>query len=1465
MHSLKIIILVLMGLLVQQAFAQKDYGIDLQWGSISIPEQQPGEISDSDLATCEFKEHYYLILQFDEVPTAAEKAGLSQIGIELLGYIPNYAYVAKVPTIIDWSKIGARAILLMKPEYKLSPALLVGDFPAHAVTAAGIKIQVIPYEGIAPEVLLESLSRSGFPTGKIKKNELALTLESSRLLELAAHPAVMYVEFAEAPPKAEGWTGRTAQRVNILGAGPGIGYDGSGVSIAIADDGSVLHEDFRGRVTDFNTTYGGTHGDMTAGLAVGAGNLNPLGMGMAPGAHLFLYSIQDYPHIENAVQNLQQRNVVITSTSYGEGCGGFYDQSTKVVDEQVFKNPALFHTFSAGNSGEESCGSYGNILAPDGGRFGNITGGRKAAKNVITVGNTAYDDHVLLSSSRGPTQDGRIKPDIMANGQGNLSTEANNGYRYSGGTSAAAPSLAGTSALLYQAYRELNNNQNPSAALIKGAMLNTAEDLGNPGPDYITGFGRVHAGRAAEVIQNQWHTSNSITNNATKTHTITIPQGTQQVRVMLIWHDPEGLPFAGKSLVNDLDLSLNSPFGETFRPWVLSKTAHRDSLNKPAYRGIDRVNNVEQITIDDPIAGTYTIHVKGQLVPRGPQEYYIVYYFEKNDLIMAYPNGGEGFVPGETEVIRWDALGNTGLFTLEYSADNGVSWRMIAENIPGNLRHYDWQVPNMAARQVRIRVKRNGKSAISNHPFSILELPDFNFFYVAANTAAIRWRPVPEANVYDVYVLGNKYMDVVGTTNDTTFNVSIAAWQGNWYSVRARHTNGATGRRASAKWYQHRPCEAHLTLKLNFDLYPGETFWEIKDEQGRVWASGGPYVSESPNSRKEIDICLPYGCYTLNMHDTYADGMCCGNGQGSYQLVDDQGKILVSGGRFGNLKVENFCVDGSTTLPPLQVQVSGIKNASCFNAADGSATITASGGTGNYTYSWSNGASTAVANNLPAGVYSVTISDGTSQVSKEITITQPTQINIQLVIQVSACNESSQNAITAKVTGGTPPYAYRWSNNSQTPEISNLNSGNYILTVTDANGCTKVASASLQPAPPLSVSLSAKNISCFGANDGQATATVIGGVQPYRYAWSKGSKDATATGLGTGIHSVTVTDNQGCQATAAVNIVAPAAINLSFSIVHAFGTNNGAVDLAVSGGTPGYLYQWSNGEISEDLSDLGPGTYNVTVTDSKNCTAFSSAKVEFQNPADCSARGQSTRFEWIESIAIGSFSNNSGNNGGYGDFTNLTQNLVAGENYALTLTPGYAAGAFREFWRIWIDFNQDGDFLDNGEEVFAADGFSGSVTGSFQLPTNARAGATKMRVSMRYGSAALPCGNFAYGEVEDYGIVIQASNGFVGSDNGALNMRTIITSEYNKTNSFFTIFPNPASNAATLNYFSRLNETIQITIMEISGKEILQKNMHVNEAWNEIPLYMEQWLPGNYVIKIQNSEEYFVERLVVVK
>lgn len=1466
MHTKLQFIIVFLGLLAFQGRTQTDYNIYLQQGLLPVPEMYtPQSIDNNSLAAYEFREYYYVALQFYDVPTAEKRGELASKGIELLDYIPNYAYVAKVPKGTDFALIGTKAIFMIKPAYKLSPALAQADYPAYAMSEDGIMVNIHPYPDIPPADLLESLKRQGFVGGTYLRAGIRMVVDSSRLATLAAHPGVMYMELREAPPVMEGWTGRSSHRVNWLGLGPGEGYDGKGINIAIADDGSVLHLDFKGRITDFNSGFGGNHGDMTAGLAIGAGNLNPLGVGMAPGAHLFLYPIDGYPHIENAVQNLQQRSVTITSTSYGEGCGGFYNQSTQSIDRQVYENPFLMHFFSAGNSGEEACGVYGNIIAFDGSRFGNITGGRKAGKNIITVGNAYYNDLIISNSSRGPAQDGRIKPDIIAHGQGNLSTDTNNAYRPGGGSSAASPALAGTAALLYQAYREANGGNYPSSALIKAALLNTAEDLGNPGPDYISGWGRVHAGRALEVLQNKWFTSYTITNGANRTHTITVPQGTKQMRVMVYWHDWAGLPLAGKALVNDLDIKMITPFGETYRPWVLSIAPHRDSLNQPAYRGIDRVNNMEQITVDEPIPGNYTLDVKGHLIPQGAQSYFLVYHFTQDELTMAYPKGGEGFVPGETEVIRWDALSNVGSFSLEYSTNGGSNWQTIANNIAGHLRHFDWNVPNIVANKVLLRVKRNGKIAVSDKPFCIMQLPDFSFGYISQNTASINWQAVPGANVYDVYALGDKYMEIIGTTSGTSFNFNINTWTNNWFAVRARNSNGATGRRTSAKNYQHRPCEQKVTLALKFDLYPGETFWDVRDANNRVWASGGPYPSFTLGNTLEVEICLPYGCYSLNMYDSYNDGMCCRNGQGSYQLTHENGSILASGSEFGSFRAHNFCLQETVTTAPLSLRISDMQHVVCHNEQNGSASIIASGGSGNYIYNWSNGSTNASATGLSAGNYSVTVTDGASQVVGNIIIQQPTALQVQLNATYNACSEGGEGMIIAKVDGGVAPYGYLWSSGHTTSTISNPNPGTHRLTVTDANGCNRSASITISESTSLAMDITSKNITCYGGNDGEAIVTVRGGSTPYRYAWSTGNTSAIARNLPAGIHSITVTDSQGCEIDASVTISTPPAINMSFNITHAFAAMNGAINLSVSGGNGGYVYEWSNGATTEDLNTLAPGTYTVTVTDRENCTAVGSARIELQNPADCSARGSNTRFEWIDRVQIGTFVNKSGNDYGYGNYTTQVQNLAPGGAYYVSLEPGFMGSAFKEYWRIWVDFNQDGDYLDAGELIFTANGFSTSIIGSMTIPSNIIPGNTTMRISMRYGTAPLPCGTFPYGEVEDYGVVITQNGGLASEYTATENKLNIPEIKIGKSMApaALRISPNPSQGDLILHYESHEVEWIQLQISDISSKNLLQKQVQVLTGTNEIPLALGHLPSGAYMVRVFSAEDYFVERLII--
>lgn len=166
------------------------------------------------------------------------------------------------------------------------------------------------------------------------------------------------------------------------------------------------------------------------------------------------------------------------------------------------------------------------------------------------------------------------------------------------------------------------------------------------------------------------------------------------------------------------------------------------------------------------------------------------------------------------------------------------------------------------------------------------------------------------------------------------------------------------------------------------------------------------------------------------------------------------------------------------------------------------------------------------------------------------------------------------------------------------------------------------------------------------------------------------------------------------------------------------------------------------------------GTYDVSLTVSNSAGSDAITKTGYINVTEfvityCTSSGTSTSSEWVETVNLGSFTNNSGSNGGYGDFTGTQISVESGVSYNLDLTPGFSNRSRRESWRVWIDYNMDGDFTDTGEEVFAANGKKGAVSGTVNIPSGLT-GETRMRVSMKYNATPTSCENFAYGEVEDY-------------------------------------------------------------------------------------------------------------------
>lgn len=758
------------------------------------------------------------LLQFDHLPTPSEKAELAKMDVQLLDYLPTNAYIAAFSAaqitndfIGDLKKIGVQNAVILRGSDKVCMQILQGNFPDFNQTTLGkydVFVQIHPF--LSHNAAILELQKRGFTViGEEHPLTGSLTVRTAKntIERLAALPFVRFVDFGIGENIPEDNKGRTNHRSNMINSDSrnGLKFDGTGVGIAFGDDGSVgPHIDFQGRLinpvpyTAANDAPASTHGDMTAGVGASAGNRDPTLRSNASGATVLSYFINNYPQVSNAIANQTIYGAYITSSSYAQSACSIYDNSSNSVDNQVFNNQKLLHVFSAGNAGTSTCVSVSN--------YANITGGFKAAKNVIAVGNLGLTDALEASSSRGPVFDGRIKPDICAVGTGMNSTAPNNGTLVPpdvSGTSAACPGIAGVAAQLYHAHRELKGGQVPESALIKALLMNSADDLGNVGPDFQFGWGRVNAWRAFKLLRNNQYQKMGISRrDSTKTIPLSIPAGTKQIRVMAYWHDAAGTPNASKILVNDLDMTIkNETTGAIYAPWRLDTAAQRtlNSLSMPAIRGEDHVNNVEQIVIDTPSVSSLKITVNATTLPSDTLSFYLVYEFINDSITVTYPNGGEPFVAGEVEILRWDAPLKGGAFDVDASYDNGATWQVVRTGLV--TTNLNWTVPANASGKARIRVTRSGSLAtdVSDETFTIMRtVPNLSAPFICPDTTFLRWDTLSNALAYEVSRLGNKFMDSIGRTSLNLFPVRIPSGDSAWFSVRAIMADGGVSRRAIA-------------------------------------------------------------------------------------------------------------------------------------------------------------------------------------------------------------------------------------------------------------------------------------------------------------------------------------------------------------------------------------------------------------------------------------------------------------------------------------------------------------------------------------------------------------------------------------------------------------------------------------------------------------------------------------------
>ena len=614
------------------------------------------------------------LIQFTGPVDAAEREELQTLGVKLLRYVPEDAFIAKLANVSP-AQVGALSFVTWvgpyRPEHKIHPRL---------ASAAQSALQT---NGVVPVAILLSPEATPAEVAEVRALLAAVPQEShlrqgtivrgllppARLNALAQHNAVLWLEHA---PKrrlvdevASKLVGGDDGQLGTRTVTQQEGFDGSGVVVAVADTGldsgdtNAMHPDIAGRVaglifygslTDASDEH--SHGTHVAGIIAGNAATGEVddsgalyGLGVAPGASLVAQRIFDADGAEvnppfsdeGLTHDAVRAGAKIGSNSWGTDVQGAYDIDCAAFDELVRDADAetpgdqpYILEFSAGNAGPgpqtmDSPGCAKNVIA---------TG---ASENGGQLDFGLYDDGADTMadfSSRGPCEDGRLKPDVVAPGTfiaSMLSSAASsdfawlpidNYYIYMGGTSQAGPHASGAAAVFVQYYKSLHTNAVPSPALVKAALINSAQELdeanGGPGPipNSDEGWGRINLPniiianptnsiRVCEFIDQ----TTLLTNSQVYTHHVFVQNSNEPLRITMAYTDVAGFPGAIPALVNDLDLEVVGPDGTMYRGNQF--IGGESTPNAPS---ADNLNNVEGVILAAPRPGDYLVRVRARKI-----------------------------------------------------------------------------------------------------------------------------------------------------------------------------------------------------------------------------------------------------------------------------------------------------------------------------------------------------------------------------------------------------------------------------------------------------------------------------------------------------------------------------------------------------------------------------------------------------------------------------------------------------------------------------------------------------------------------------------------------------------------------------------------------------------------------------------------------------------------------------------
>lgn len=763
----------------------------------------------------------HVILQLDEIPDRAKKQELKEAGIHLLEYLPGKAWLARV------DKSQAHQVIQRK-EIRWGDSLLIEDkveqrirekgVPSWAKKAGKIELIVSVFKGASMENVRTSLENMGVQVLLLNESMQSLTVSCSEndVDAIAELDAVRKVAAPPPPPTAYNSEARTQVTADQLQGIPN-NLSGGTVSVGIWDGGLIAsHSDFGARVVAVDSASGvSSHATHVAGTVGGSGQLSASQggtalqwRGMAPSTTLLSFDWNfagDDPtaEYENAINtydlDLSQNSWGINMEIAGSDYYGVYISSCEFFDRFVRGELGrrIPICFAMGNDRDSTTapplgpGDYQCVAPP------------ATAKNIISVGAVHINPTQMAPFSNvGPTADGRLKPEIVAPGVSVKSTIPGNSYQEMNGTSMATPVVSGVLALLMERTKNEFGDLRLLPSTYKALICHSAQDIQQPGPDYQSGFGLIQAEGTDELLRTRSFLEAALSDQAEEdTFKIMVTVEDAELKVTLAWDD-----YYGAALINNLDLELVEPSGTVHLPWVLDP----ENPSSNAVTGVDSINNIEQVYVANPVAGEWTIKVKGTTLPY-EQSYSLVsgqlLSGGVNVQSLAVQNLGKSslIVSNITTAATWIDLGNRS-FTVPSGESRGVLVSILTASLPVGLHESSVAIysndPDTPVKNIPVSLT---VSAANQPPVAPSEPvpqdgasgqpPEVGLSWVASD-------PDPEDTLtFDIY-LGTTSGDLTlirnGLSKDSTVFQYLAFDTNYYWQVVAKDSQGAAT--ASPEW-----------------------------------------------------------------------------------------------------------------------------------------------------------------------------------------------------------------------------------------------------------------------------------------------------------------------------------------------------------------------------------------------------------------------------------------------------------------------------------------------------------------------------------------------------------------------------------------------------------------------------------------------------------------------------------------